>query len=113
MTTDGRLSTELWVHAHLRRCNAEGLFAAVLRKGDQWGGAVIVKLNLLDGTFKVLTQTRDMDGSVAWLAAQQGALLAEADATSYIERQVKRDPDLWVVEVEDKQGRNPFEGKVL
>ena len=113
MTTDGRLSTELWVQAHLRRCNAEGLFAAVLRKGDLWGGAVIVKLNLLDGTFKVLTQTRDMEGDVAWLAAQQGALLAEADATAYIERQVKRDPDLWVIEVEDKQGRNPFEGKVL
>ncbi len=113
MTTDGRLSTELWVQAHLRRCNAEGLFAAVLRKGDQWGGAVIVKLNLLDGTFKVLTQTRGMDGSVAWLAAQQGALLAEGEASAYIERQVKRDPDLWVVEIEDKQGRNPFEGKIL
>ena len=72
------------------------MFAAVLRKGDHWGGAVIVKLNLLDGTFKVLSQTRDLDGRVAWLAAQQGALLAEADATAYIERQVKRDPDLWV-----------------
>lgn len=111
--TEERLSTELWVQAHLRRCNAEGRFAAVLHKGDLWGGAVIVKLNLLDGTSKVLTQTRDMDGRVAWLAAQQGALLAEADASAYIERQVKRDPDLWVIEVEDKQGRNPFEGKVL
>ena len=113
MTTDGRLSTELWVQAHLRRCNAEGRFAAVLRKGDLWGGAVIVKLNLLDGTFKVLSQTRDMDGRVAWLVAQQGAFLTEADASSYIERQVKRDPDLWVVEIEDKQGRNPFEGKLI
>lgn len=113
MTTDGRLSTEILVQAHLRRCNAEGLFAAVLRRGDQWGGAVLVKLNLLDGRFKVLSQTRDMDGRVAWLAAQQGAFLAEADATAYIDRQVKRDPDLWVVEIEDKQGRNPFEGKVV
>jgi hypothetical protein len=113
LTADGRLSTELWVQAHLRRCNSEGRFAAVLRKGDQWGGAVIVKLNLLDGTFKVLSQTRDMEGRIAWLAAQQGALLAETDATAYIDRQVKRDPDLWVIEVEDKQGRNPFEGKVV
>jgi hypothetical protein len=113
LTTDGRLSTELWVQAHLRRCNAEGMFAAVLRKGDLWGGAVIVKLNLLDGTFKVLSQTRDMESSVAWMAAQRGALLSEADATAYIDRQVKRDPDLWVIEIEDKQGRNPFEGKVL
>ena len=54
-----------------------------------------------------------MEGRVAWLAAQQGALLTEADATAYIDRQVKRDPDLWVIEVEDKEGRNPFEGKVV
>ena len=113
MSTDGRLSTELWVQAHLRRSNAEGLFAAVLRKGDLWGGAVIVKLNLLDGTFKVLSQTRDTDGRIAWLAAQQGALLSEADATAYIDRQVKRDPDLWVIEIEDRHGRNPFEGKIV
>jgi hypothetical protein len=113
LSTDGRLSTELWVQAHLRRCNAEGIFSAVLHKGDLWGGAVIVKLNLLDGTFKVLSQTRDMEGRVAWLAAQQGALLSEQDASAYIERQLKRDPDLWVIEVEDKQGRNPFEGKIV
>ncbi len=113
MTTDGRLSTELWVSAHLRRCNGQGLFAAVLRKGDAWGGALIVKLNLLDGTFKLLNQTRDIDGNVAWLGVQQGALMSETDAATYIERQVKRDPDLWVVEIEDKQGRNPFEGKIV
>ena len=113
MTTDGRLSTELWVSAHLRRCNDQGLFAAVVRKGDAWGGALIVKLNLLDGTFKLLNQTRDIDGNVAWLGVQQGALMTEADASTDIERQVKRDPDLWVVEIEDKQGRNPFEGKIV
>jgi hypothetical protein len=113
LTTEGRLATELWVQAHLRRCNAEGIFCAVVRKGDLWGGAVIVKLNLLDGNFKVLSQTRDMDGRVAWLAAQQGALLTEQDAAAYIERQIKRDPDLWVIEVEDKQARNPFEGKIV
>lgn len=113
MTTDGRLSTEIWVGAHLRRCNDQGIFAAVLRKGDPWGGAVIVKLNLLDSTFRLLSQTRDMDGKVAWLAVQQGALMSEEEAGAYIDRQVKRDPDLWVVEIEDKLGRNPFEGRLI
>lgn len=113
MTTDGRLSTELWVQAHLRRCLAEGLFATVARKGDAWGGAVIVKLNLLDGTFMVLSQTRDLDGKVAWLSAQSGAQISESEADSYIERQIKYDQDIWVIEIEDRQGRNPFEGKII
>ena len=63
--------------------------------------------------FKLLSQTRDTDGKVAWLAVQQGALMSEEETGIYIERQVKRDPDLWVVEIEDKKGRNPFEGKLV
>lgn len=111
--SDARLPSEMVVKATVRRCNSEGLFAAVLHRGDDWGGAIIVKVNLLDGTSKVLTQSRDLDGNIAWLAANQGQLMAEADATSYIDRQVSRDPDLWVVEIEDRAGRNPFEGKII
>ena len=111
--TEARLPTDVLVMATIRRCNTEGNFAAVLHRGDDWGGAIIVKLNLLDGSNKVLTQSRDLDGKMAWLAANKGALMNETEASDYIERQVKRDPDLWVVEIEDRQGRNPFDGKIL
>lgn len=108
-----RLSTELFVQAHIRQCFARGLTAIVAHKGDAWGGAVIVKLNLLGPGCKLLTQTRDPEGEIAWLQVQGGAMLSEADADSYIERQVRRDPDLWVVEIEDRAGVNPFPGKLL
>lgn len=111
--TEPRLPTDVLVMATVRRCNNEGNFAAILHRGDDWGGAIIVKLNLLDGTSKVLTQSRDLDGKIAWLAANKGALMSESEAGEYIDRQVKRDPDLWVVEIEDRQGRNPFDGKIL
>ena len=108
-----RLSTELFVQGHVRQCFAQGLTAVVAHKGDAWGGAILIKLNLLGPGCKLLTQTRDPDGEIAWLPVQAGALLSEADADAYIARSVQRDPDLWVVEIEDRSGRNPFPGKIL
>ena len=55
----------------------------------------------------------DLDGKLGWLGAFDGRLVPEAEAVAYIARAVARDPDLWVVEVEDREGRHPFEGKVF
>ena len=108
-----RLTSDVWIMAHVRRCNAEGIPAMVLRHGDDRAGALILKLNRLDGTCRVLTQATDMDGSLGWLAALGGDWVPEAEADTYIDRQVGRDRDLWVVEIEHKDGWHPFEGKML
>jgi hypothetical protein len=111
--SEGRIATELWVMAHIRQCHAQGIMATVVKHGDDWGGAVVIKLNLLGPGFKVLTQSRDIDGNIAWLQAKDGAVINEADADEYIARQTQRDPDLWVVEIEDRGGKIPFAGKLL
>jgi hypothetical protein len=67
----------------------------------------------LDQGCRVLSQTRDFDGKLAWLAAFKGELVAESEADDYVGRAVARDPDLWVVEIEHRDGWHPFEGKVL
>lgn len=110
---DDRLPTEVWIGAHLRRCSVDGIPAVVARRGDRWAGTVLVKLNLLGPGCRVMTQIRDSEGRPAWLAVLGGGLVSEADADSYIARAVRLDPDLWVIEIEDRQGRLPFEGKVL
>ncbi|MGP1397965.1 MAG: DUF1491 family protein [Inquilinaceae bacterium] len=110
---EDRLPTELWVTAHLRRCIADGIPATVARKGDRWGGLVLLKLNQLEHGCRVLTQSRDPDGRPAWMPGLNGGLVPEADADDYIARAVARDPDLWVIEIEDRQGRHPFEGNIL
>ncbi len=113
MTEDDRLPTDLWLQAHLRRCGAEGVPATIARRGSRTGGLVVLKLNLLWQGCRVLTQTRDPEGRPAWLAARSGETMTEAEADAYIARAVGRDPDLWVVEIEDRRGWHPFEGKEI
>jgi hypothetical protein len=112
MSTD-RLPTELWVQAHLRQLGQQAISTYVVRKGDPRAGLLILKLNLGPSGCRVLSQSRDLDGALAWLPAKGGEILAEAEADAYIARAVQRDPDLWVVEIENREGRHPFEGKVL
>jgi hypothetical protein len=111
--TDDRLPTELWLKAHLRRCSAEGVPAVVARRGEKTGGMVLLKLNQRERGVRLLGQTRDLEGRLAWLPALGGELVPEAEADAYIERAVRRDPDIWVVEIEHPDGWHPFEGKVL
>ena len=106
---EARVPTHLWVMAQVRRCNDSGQAAYVLRKGERMGGLVLLKLALLDGTAKVLVQQRDLDGRLGWMLAKGDGPIPEPDAEAYIARTTDRDPDLWVVEVEARDGKNPFE----
>jgi hypothetical protein len=111
--SEDRLPTELWVQVHLRRCSAAATPAVLVRRGEPERGAVVLKLNQLEAGCRILTQARDLDGNLGWLAALGGKLVPEAEADAYIGRAVGRDPDLWVIEIEDRGGRNPFDGKMI
>ena len=111
--SDDRLPTRTWLQAHLRQLSIQGIGAAVLHSGEPMGGSILLKLNQRDLGCRVLSQQRGLDGALGWLAAFEGRLVGETEADAYIERAVGRDPDLWVVEIDDRAGRNPFEGKVF
>ena len=111
--TDDRIPTELWVGAHIRQCAAKGVPVYVAHKGALASGTVMVKIILRDRTCKLLNQSRDMDGNTGWMAIFEGAAVDEKKADEYVQRALKRDPDVWVVEVEDADGKNPFEGKIF
>lgn len=108
-----RLKTRLWVQANLRKCAIDGLCATVARRGDDDAGAVLLKINRLDGGFAVLAQARTAEGEAAWIRGTGPDPVDEAAADAYIARQVRRDSDLWVVEIEDRAGRIPFGGEIL
>lgn len=103
---EARLKAEFWVKALLRRCGAADVPAMVVRRGDADAGAVLVKLNGLQSGASVLTAGWGADGGRIWRRATGPVPIGDAEAEAYIARQLQRDPDLWIVEIEDRAGRH-------
>jgi len=107
-----RLKSGIWVAAYLRRCQVEGASALLRRRGADEAGAVFVKVSRLDGTAEVFgpapqsafDEARPADRAFTRCLKAQPA--TELDAEAYLARQIKFDPDVWIVEVEDRAGRN-------
>lgn len=101
------LKTEFWASALIRRANIAGAFAAVVRKGDTDAGAVLVKVSTLDGRARLYAPARNGEGERIWLDLSAGPLGDnEPDVDFYVQKRVGTDPDLWVIEVEDREGRH-------
>jgi hypothetical protein len=98
------LSTDVWVTALIRRAEASGAFATVARKGDPRAGAVLVKtLDRRSGATRLYAEATRADGERIWMRPAKSEQETELDA--YVERALRVDPDLWVVEIEDRDGR--------
>ena len=106
-----RLKSSIWVAAYLRRCQTEGVFGAVRRRGAEEAGAVFVKLALLDGNavlYAPAPQTAYDDSRpierVFSPSSQQP--VAEAAVEERLAKEIRFDPDAWIVESEDRAGRH-------
>ena len=99
------LKTELWLKAHIRRCEVNGAIAMIARRGDSDAGAVYLKLYKLGEGFAVLSKARNGHGNPIWLRATGKDWLAEFEVEDYLRKQAKFDPDFWVLEIEDREGR--------
>jgi len=101
-----RLRSDIWVSAYLRRCAVEGLVAVLRRRGSAEAGTVYVKVDLLDGRATLYAPAPSDDDTAdrrfeAVLTERESLVVEERMA-----REVRFDPDLWMVEVEDRDGRN-------
>jgi hypothetical protein len=98
-----RLATGVWVSAYLTRLRLAEIPAYVTAKGDAEAGAVAVKVALLDGSAKAFERRSDLlTGARAWILLAEGE---EREVDGLLNRTRARDPDLWVIELEDRQGR--------
>ena len=102
-----RLTSDMWVSAYLMRLRAEAIPAFLICKGDATAGAVMVKLALMDGQAELWARRFDfMTDTRAWEQALAGD---EGEVDAFVTRERSRDPDLWVIEVEDPKGRTLLE----
>jgi hypothetical protein len=98
-----RLTAEFWVQAYLARLRLADIPAFVTSRGDATAGTVAVKVNTLDGQARAFTRVNDATGGRRWDLASEGP---EAEVDAALARARRFDPDLWIVEVEDRLGRH-------
>ena len=99
-----RLKAGIFVRALIRRAEVQGASAYVVRKGSEEAGAIYLKLSRLTGTCTILEQIRRGEGDLAWMRPT-GDAVDEERAKAYFDKQIRFDPDLWIVEIEDREGR--------
>ncbi len=107
-----RVKAGLWVKMALRLGDAAGRPGVVLRRGDPDAGGVLVVLRV-PGGLVVLSRVTAADGSPAWMRGTGAAPVGQEAADAYAARQVRFDPDLWVLEFEAPDGLPPFEGRIV
>lgn len=106
-----RIRSQIWVGAYVRRCNSSGTFAAVVRHGDDDAGAIYVKVNRLDGSAAVygpapMSLDAPANQDRLFVPHIQASAGNEREADRFIARQAEFDPDLWMIEIEDRAGRH-------
>lgn len=105
-----RLKSEIWVKAYIRRCGGNGAAAVVAQRGQSDGGAIFIKVNKLDGTVYLYGPApAGLDAASSgrvWSPCLDREGVGEAEADAYLRRQMEFDPDIWIIEVEDRAGRH-------
>ena len=105
-----RLRSDIWVGAYLRRIAVEGAFAALRRRGAAEAGAIYIKIDRLDGRVALFEpgtavgSRRARRGAIVDPRAQ-GRVVGADTVEARMAREIAFDPDLSLIEVEDRAGR--------
>jgi hypothetical protein len=105
-----RLKSEIWVKAYLRRCAAHGASGVVARHGDDDAGAIFIKVVRPDQMAAVFSPApaglKDADFDRRWVSRFAQGFVADREAEDLLRQEMRFDSDLWIVEIEDREGRH-------
>ena len=112
-----RLKSEMWVKAYLRMAAVRGCPGVVVRHGDDEAGAIFIKVNRLDGTALLFGPAPaghdDGDAERRWVPFLKGGSPSETSVDAALEKEVRFDRDIWVVEIESSSGAHGLDGWLL
>ena len=108
------LKAETIINAGIRIAEKNLTSAYVIKRGDEQAGSIFVKIDTLDGFAKLFSRNIKYDLNndkeiieFANLYPQKRITTEEIDKR--ITREIEIDRDCWIVEIEDKNGFNPFD----
>lgn len=112
-----RLTSEFFTAALIRRANGAGAFAALRRRGGSAAGAIFVLVDSRDGTGALFGPALQGDyaggdSERAFRRLHPEPRLPVEALESRLEKEARFDPDLWIVEIEDREGR-PFLDRLI
>lgn len=101
-----QLRADIWVSAYIRRVELEGAFATLRRRGAAEAGAIYIVLDRLDGRLAVYAAAPSVEGERRFLRAHKEDWIDAPQAQAQLERAQRYDPDMWIVDVESRNGEN-------
>lgn len=100
------LRSDIWVAAYLRRSGAEGAVAVLRRRGSGEAGAIYVLVDRLDGRVALFEPAPSIDDERRWIRSHGADWVESAEAEARLQRQIRFDPDIWVIETERRDGEH-------
>lgn len=104
-----RLRSDFWVSAYLRRLALEGIDAVLRRRGAAEAGTIFVKVDRIDGTASLYgpaPQSLLEEGRGERLFVPVLVDVPPADIEARMQREMRFDTDLWLLEIDDRAGRH-------
>lgn len=105
-----RLRSEIWVKAYVRRCAVAGAAAVVARHGDDDAGAIFIRIERRDRMAAVFAPAPaghdDADLGRRFVARFPSEFVAADEADAYLASEKRFDPDAWIIDVDDAEGRH-------
>jgi hypothetical protein len=109
-----RLKSDIWVKAYVRRLSVGGRQAYIVRHGDDDAGAIYIRINRLDGSSLLYgpapASLSGQETDRRWVGFFKGEAKPDVEVDGLLERESRTDPDLWIVEVEARDGAHGLEG---
>tara|TARA_B100000900_G_scaffold317227_1_gene276221 strand:+ start:47 stop:385 length:339 start_codon:yes stop_codon:yes gene_type:complete len=103
-----RLTTSILVSSALRQAQADGIFAAVLRQGDEQAGTIFVEVEIDSIQSRLYGRQVSFDGDYGWVCLTGKAPVSAEDVAERLRKETSHDPDCWIICVQDPKGRNIF-----